>query len=300
MPQLIRIFIDVLVPVFGVAGAGFVAAKLVSLDHKPMGTLAYWLLVPAFIFRTLSDPAALDGPVVGMLASTVVTIAIVWAGFSLLLRNQPGERRVIDTMSASLGNVGNLGFPIVLFALGEAALPSAVIHFLATTVCIFGFGVAASSRLRSGHALVALKRVATTPAIVVMPFGFLMAATEWTLPTAPGRLVGLLADAMIPVMLLTLGMQLASSHIVVGLGRLSQLAMGKLVLMPLVFLGVATVVGLDGFALEAGLLLSAMPTAVLVALIGIEFDLQAEVASASILFTSIVSLATLSVLLALL
>lgn len=300
MPELLQIFVDVLFPVFGVAGAGYVAARLVALDHRPMGTLAYWLLVPAFIFRTLSDPAALDGPVVRMLAATIATIAIVWIVFSVALRRAAAERRVIDTMSASLGNVGNLGFPIVLFALGSAALPSAVIHFLATTVCIFGFGVAASARLRAGHPLVALRRVATTPAIVVMPFGFLMAANEWTLPVAPNRLIGLLADAMIPVMLLTLGMQLASSRIAVGLPRLSAVAIGKLVLAPLVFFAVAAMLRLDGVARDTGLLLNAMPTAVLVALIGIEFDLEAEAASASIMFTSVASLGTLSVLLALL
>lgn len=300
MPELIRIFIDVLLPVFGVAGAGYVAARLITLDHKPIGTLAYWLLVPAFIFRTLSDPASLEGPVVRMLATTVLTIAVVWILFGVGLRAVPGERRVIDTMSAALGNVGNLGFPIVLFALGEAALPAAAIHFLATTVCIFGFGVAASARLKTGHGLVALRRVVATPAIVVMPLGFLMAAGEWTLPTAPGRLVDLLADAMIPVMLLTLGMQLAASTVTVGFGRLSLVAAGKLVVAPLVFAGIAAIMGLSGFARDSGLLLSAMPTAVLVALIGIEFDLEAEAASAAILFTSVVSMATLSVLLALL
>lgn len=300
MPELIRIFVDVLVPVFGVAAAGFAAAKLASLDHKPIGTLAYWLLVPAFIFRTLSDPASLEGPVVGMVTSTVVTIAIVWTALRLMLRRRPEEEAVVDTMAAALGNVGNLGFPIVLFALGEAALPAAAIHFLATTVCIFGFGVAASARVREGNPRIALKRVVTTPAIVVMPLAFMMAAGEWTLPTAPNRLVGLLADAMIPVMLLTLGMQLASSRLTVGLHRLSLVAVGKLVLAPLVFLLVATIIQLEGFARDAGLLLNAMPTAVLVALIGIEFDLQAEAASASILFTSVASIATLSVILALL
>ena len=140
----------------------------------------------------------------------------------------------------------------------------------------------------------------TTPAIVVMPLGFLMAATEAQLPTAPSRLVDLLADAMIPVMLLTLGMQLAASRLSIGWKRLSGVAVGKLVLTPLVFLGVAAVFGLEGFARDTGLLLAAMPTAVLVALIGIEFDLEAEAASASILFTSVVSLGSLAVLLTLL
>ncbi len=299
MPELIRIFVDVLVPVFGVAAVGYGTARLAGLDHRPVGTLAYWLLVPAFIFRTLSDPAALEGPVVKMLLATVITISTVWVVMSWLLRRQPGERRVVDTMAASLGNVGNLGFPIVLFALGEAALPAAVIHFLATTVCIFGYGVTAAARLRAGSPIVAVKRVVTTPAIIAMPLGFMMAAAEWTLPTAPSRMIGLLADAMIPVMLLALGMQLASARLAAGVRRLGLISLAKLAVSPAVFAGVAALLDLRGFARDTGLLMAAMPTAVLVALIGIEFELEAEVATAAILLNSLVALGTLSVLLVL-
>jgi predicted permease len=235
-----------------------------------------------------------------MVLATIITISVVWVLMLLLSSGWPGERRAIDSMAATMGNVGNLGFPIVLFAFGEAALPSAVIHFLAATVCIFGFGVTAGARLQSGSGATALRRVVTTPAILVVPLGFLMAATEWTLPTPPDRLIGLLADAMIPVMLLTLGMQLASSPFTTAFKRLGTIAVAKLVVSPLIFVGVAAAFGLSGFARDTGILLAAMPTAVLVGLIGIEFDLEAEVASAAILLTSLISLGTLSVLLALL
>ncbi len=298
VPELLRIFIDVLVPVFGVAGAGYAAARIAKLDHRPLATLAYWLLAPAFIFRVLSDPTALDGPVLDMIASSMVTVSVVWIAIWFGLRRVPAERKVIDAMSSAMGNVGNLGFPVVLFALGEAALTAAAIHFLAVTTCIFGFGVTASSRLRSGSALTALRRVVTTPAILAVPAAFVAAATESTLPTAPDRFIGLLADAMIPVMLLTLGIQLASSHLAAGWRRLGLITGAKLVVSPLVFMAVAALLGLDGIPRDAGLVLAAMPTAVLVGLIGLEFDLETEVASAAILVTSVVAMGTLSVLLA--
>jgi predicted permease len=299
VPELLRIFIDVLLPVFGVAGAGYAAARIAKLDHRALGTLAYWLLAPAFIFSVLSDPAALDGPVIQMLASSFVSVSIVWIIVWMVLRREPGERRVIDAMSSAMGNVGNLGFPVVLFALGDAALAAAAVHFLAVTTCMFGFGVTASARLRSGNALTALRRVVTTPAILAVPAAFIMAASESSLPTAPDRFIGLLADAMIPVMLLTLGIQLSSSRLAAGWRRLGFITVSKLIISPLVFLAVAAVIGLDGVARDAGLVLAAMPTAVLVGLIGLEFDLETEVASAAILITSILSMGSLSVVLAL-
>ena len=299
VPELVRIFIDVLLPVFGVAGAGYAAARIAKLDHRPLATLAYWLLAPAFIFSVLSDPTALNGPVVQMMASSGVTVSIVWIFVWVSLRRQPGDRRVIDALSSSMGNVGNLGFPVVLFALGEAALTAAAIHFLAVTSCIFGFGVTAGSRLRSGNSLIALRRVFTTPAILAVPAAFIMAATESTLPTAADRFIGLLSDAMIPVMLLTLGIQLASTRVAAGWRRLSFITTAKLVLSPLVFLAVAFLFRLEGVPRDSGLVLAAMPTAVLVGLVGLEFDLETEVASAAILVTSVVAMGSLSVLLTL-
>ncbi len=299
VPELLRIFIDVLLPVFGVAGAGYAAARIAKLDHRPLATLAYWLLAPAFIYSVLSDPTALDGPVVQMIASSVITVSIVWTLVWVALRRESGGRKIIDSMSSAMGNVGNLGFPVVLFGLGEAALTAAAIHFLAVTTCIFGFGVTASSRLRSGSSLTALRRVVTTPAILAVPAAFIMAGTESTLPTAPDRFIGLLAEAMIPVMLLTLGIQLASTRVAAGWSRLSLITVAKLVVSPLVFLAVAFVIGLEGVARDSGLVLAAMPTAVLVGLIGLEFDLETEVASAAILVTSVVAMGSLSVLLTL-
>ena len=59
-------------------------------------------------------------------------------------------------------------------------------------------------------------------------------------------------------------------------------------------------IGLEGLARDAGIVQAAMPTAVLVGLISIEFDLETEVASAAILLTSALAIGTLSVVLALL
>ncbi len=296
MVELLRIFVDVLVPVAIVVAAGFAAARWWGLDHRPTGTLAYWLLAPAFIFRLLADPAAFAGPVGGMLGASLLTVAVLWVVMFLLLRQAPAERRVLDSMAASFGNVGNLGFPIVLFALGSEALTAAAIHFLAITIGVFVLGVSAAARLRSGSPAQAVLRVATTPAIAVAPVAFLFAGFEWELPTFADRSVDLMADAMIPVMLLTLGMQLASSRLMRGVRRIGLIGVAKLVLAPLIYLPLAAFFGLSGDFRDTGLLLAAMPTAVLVGLISVEFELETEVATGAILATSLAAFPTLGLL----
>lgn len=112
-----------------------------------------------------------------MIASSVITVSIVWALVWVTLRREPGSRKIIDAMSSAMGNVGNLGFPVVLFSLGEAGLTATAIRFLAVTTCLFGFGVTAGSRFCSGSSLIALRRVVTTPAILAVPAAFIMAGT---------------------------------------------------------------------------------------------------------------------------
>ena len=299
MLDLFRIFADVLFPVFGIAAIGFVAARRWRIPYEALSTIAYRILTPAFIFRILSDPAGFDGPIAKMMATSLGTVVVVWALMTLRLRRQSGERRTLDAMASTFGNVGNLGFPIVLFGLGERSLAPASIHFLSVTIGAFVIGVSMAARLRSGTVGDAIKRVALTPAIAVTPFALVASRAEWAPPEALARLIGLLADAMIPVMLLTLGIQLASSRLAAGWRRLGFITVAKLVVSPTVFLAVAALIGLEGVAHDSGFVLAAMPTAVLVGLIGLEFDLETEVASAAILVTSVVAMGTLSVVLTL-
>lgn len=298
MIELIRIFVDVLTPVVAVAAVGAFAARRWNLDYRPLSTVAYNFLAPAFIFRLLSAPTSLDGPIGGMIMATLITVSIVFGTMWLLLLRKPAEQRVLDAMAATFGNVGNLGFPIVLFALGSDALPEAGVHFLATTTSVFVLGIATAAHLRSRTFGESLKRMITTPALAVVIPAVLLNAGDVTQPQVMTRFIDLLAEAMIPVMLLTLGMQLVSTRLTPDFGRIGLIGVLRLVFAPLVFLGVAAAVGLSGDARDSGLLLAAMPTAVLVGLISLEYDLETEVASAAILATSGGALITVGALLA--
>ncbi len=297
MLELLRIFMNVLVPVFAVVAVGGFAAWRWDLDYRPLSNIGYRLLAPAFIFRLLSDPAGVDGPVFAMVIASFGTVVLVWLGFTLATYRTNREQRVLDSLAASFGNVGNLGFPIVLFALGEDALPAAGVHFLSITVGAFFLGIVTAARLRSGSAAEAVRRVVTTPAIAVTPFAVLAARTGGQLPLAITRFVDLLADAMIPVMLITLGMQLAHAAPAIRWGRVVGVAGAKLLGAPLVYLGLSALVSLGGEARDAGLLLAAMPTAVLVGLISLEYDLETEAATTVILAGSLASLLTLAIVL---
>ena len=109
-------------------------------------------------------------------------------------------------------------------------------------------------------------------------------------------MIGLLAGAMIPVMLFALGLQLVEQgriHLTTDV----MLASGvRLILVPLVGLLVAAPFGLTHIENAAGVLQAAMPVAVLVSIIAKENNIVPEFVTSVVVVSTLISVVTLSLL----
>jgi predicted permease len=200
---------------------------------------------------------------------------------------------------AVFGNVGNFGLPIIKFAYGERALVEATVYFLAILTISFVVGVGAAN-WHKGSRFTAAIAVFKTPAILALPPALLLNWQGWALPAFLGRGIELLADALIPTMLIALGVQLAS----VGLPRLNSdmiLASAiKLVGGAVLALILAIPFGLTGLERNIGVLQASMPTAVLASMIAVEHDLVPQFVITTVLVCTLASVVTLTVVLAIL
>jgi predicted permease len=197
---------------------------------------------------------------------------------------------------AVYGNVGNFGLPVITFAFGEEALPLAGIAFLTVNALAFFIGVTAAT----WHRLSPLRAVAMglrTPALLVALPAVLVNVGDVTLPLFADRSIGLLANAMIPVMLMTLGVQLAAMgrpqinrDVMLGSGL-------RLLLAPAVTAVLVAEFGLDGADAGVTIIQSAMPAAVFTSIIAIEHDLVPDLVTTTVLFTTLASAVTLTILL---
>ena len=137
-----------------------------------------------------------------------------------------------------------------------------------------------------------------TPGIVAVFPAFLVNGLNLEMPLFAGRAIGLLAGALIPVMLVTLGVQLAhmgrpafSRDVIIG-GSL------RLVVGPILALGLASFFGLTGIERGAGVFQASMPVAVLASLIALEHDLLPDFVTTTVLFSTLASAFTLTAVLA--
>jgi predicted permease len=299
--QLGEIFLNVITPVFALVLIGYVAAPRLGLEARTLSRFAYYILVPAFVFNVMSTATVEAALATKMIVYIVlVHLACAWLGYGVarLLRRPPAMVGAY-VLVAVFGNVGNFGLPLIEFRLGEAALVPATVYFLAIVIVAFVIGVAAAN-LQKGGSLGAILAVFKTPALLALPPALLVNGLNLTPPLLLTRITGLLGGAMVPTMLVALGVQLATTEaltidrdvvVASGLRLLGGAALALLIVVPF---------GLTGLERGAGVLQSAMPTAVLASIIALEYDLLPDFVTTAVLFSTLASVVTLTLLMALL
>ena len=295
------VFLEVLVPVFLVVGTGFLLARTVGTTPKNLTTLSYWVLGPVFVFSVLSN-AALDAGAVGRIAGITALTMVLVGALVALLGTVLGIGRSLtgaSVLTSIYGNAGNFGLAITAFALGDHALPIAglVLVVINTLGILIGVGLANFRERSLWHAT---RTALTSPLALALIPALLINIGDVELPIWVDRPVTLVAGAMIPVMLLTLGIQIAGMPRKLPSPVVALPIGAKLVAGPLVAFGLVSWLGLAGLAAQVVILMSAMPAAVFASLIALEHDLQADYVTSVVLIGTLVSAVTLPVVITLL
>lgn len=286
--DIARILLEILGPVLVLVVAGVAAGKWLSLPAQPLAKLAYWLIGPAFVFDALSHadlaPLMLGRLTLAAAGSFAVSGVIAY----IMSLNLPRDRRATIVTTGAYGNVGNFGLAIVLFSFDDSARPYAAVAM----VVVNGLGVILAVSLADGGR-VGFSRALRSPMTLMIPPALAVNSLDVDMPLIVDRPVGLLAGAIIPVMLVALGIQL---H---GIGRpifdfdVIRSLVVKLLVQPVVAIPIAAALGLTGAAAGAIVLQAAMPAAVFAAVIAIERDARADETAMIVVAGTLVSVLTL-------
>ena len=294
------VFLNVVTPVFILVAVGYFIGPLLKIEARPLSKTAYFLFVPAFVFNIISEAKISFELAVMMLCfAFVVQISVAVLGFLVgkMLR-QSREITAAFVLIATFGNVGNFGLPLIEFRLGEIARIPATIYFLATVFISFVICVGVASWARSGG-MTAVFSVFKTPAILAVAPAIMFNISGTEVPIFLSRLSGLLGQAMIPVMLVTLGIQMAEIEKFKIDFNVFAASTVRLIGGPLLAIFLVPLFGLHGIERDAGVLQAAMPSAVLASIIALEYKLIPEFVTTTVLFSTLYSIFTLTVILTL-
>lgn len=296
---MLGLFANNLLPVFLAAGAGYVLAWRLQIDPKPVAQLAFFVLAPCLVFQIILD-SSLPGDALARMVAFTATGMLVLAGLAAIAARALGWPRPLIAalvLVVLLPNSGNFGLSANLFAFGEYALAQASVFFITSAVLTFTVGVLVASLGRSSLR-VTLLGMLRVPAIWALAVAIAIVQTGTQLPVPLARTVHLLSQASIPVFMIVLGMQLYGRGIAgpwgpVALGTGMRLVGGAAV--GLVLVGI---MGLTGTARQAGVLQSAMPSAVITIVLATEYDVEPAFVTSVVISTTLLSPLTLTPLLA--
>ena len=301
MSSLVQIFLSDILPIFIVAGTGFVLARRVAVNVRTLSTVSFNALAPCLVFTLMvsSSISVLD---FGRMALFCVLVMAIRGVLARLIAVPLGLDRVTRAgflLVVVFSNSGNFGLPVVLFAFGREALAFATVYFVIAAVLSYTVGVflAASGRRSFLEALRGIRRVPTVYAVIAAA---IVLAFRVPIPIGVMRAITLMSDASLPMLMLVLGMQLQGARRPEHPGAVAVAVLLSLVVSPLLAFPLASAVGLTGPAFEAAVLQAAMPAAIVTTILAIEFDLDATFPTSVVFVSTVLSPLTVTLLIALL
>ncbi|QAB14228.1 AEC family transporter [Hydrogenovibrio thermophilus] len=307
--------LSILLPIFGLIAAGFISRKTGVMGQTAASELnrfVVWLALPALLFDIMANSnwSALYLPdfiLVYLIGSVgLFVLVLIWR----LKQGVPLADASIDSVSAAYSNTGYVGFPLLFLVFGASSqVPTTIASIIVVSIVFAmaiilietGLQAEASLRLKIKNVL---KAVFLNPLIVSPIAGMLFALSSWQLPQGVETFLTLLGGAASPAALISLGLFLAdavaSSNDNTTAARKTawQLTAIKLIAQPLLVAWLAlSVFEMDYELAMMAILLAALPTGTGPFMLAEYYRREAVTTAQTVLFSTVLSLVTLTLLL---
>jgi predicted permease len=298
---MLTLFVNVVLPVFIVAGLGYVVERRLHLPIAPFNQVVLYVLMPAFVFTSLLGvDFRSEEPIKITLFTFLLAIAMLALAF-VIVRAARLDRQTSSAfmLTAAFPNLGNYGLSVVLLAYGREGLAVGVIllavqSLYGITLAIFIASSGTASLARS------LGEVFRQPMIYTVLAGLFFNLSGVPVPGFVSAALALPSQAAIPLMLLVLGMHVAGTTGIERRGLVSVAVVTRLVIGTLVGWALTVALGLEGVARDVMIIGSAMPTAVFTILTATQYDARPRFVSDVVVVSTLASIVSVTAVLAVL
>jgi malonate transporter and related proteins len=288
--------------------------------ERVLSRLAFFVLSPALLFTVLAeaDVARLFSELLPVSAIAALVNITVFVVVAVAVWRRPVPETTVGALAAGYVNANNIGLPVSLYVLGDAATSVPVILLQLVVLAPIALAIldlstqrararevadAGGDRARLSVSRILLQPV-RNPLIIASVLGLVVAVTGVDLPApvlAPFELVG---GAAVPVVLLGFGMSLHGTRVLApGTDRRDVVLASalKLAVMPVVAWATGHFLfGMTGHTLFAVVALAALPTAQNVFNYAQRYDRGVVLARDTVLITTGLSIVVLVIVAALL
>ncbi|WP_251449612.1 AEC family transporter [Microbacterium sp. Marseille-Q6648] len=248
---------------------GYIIGRIDLLGEHARPVLArltFFVLSPFLLFVVLAeaDVRTLFSALLPVSAIAAVVVFGIYVLVAKLVWHRPAGDVVIGALSAGQVNSNNIGIPLSLYLLGSAAFPAPVI--LLQLLVFTPITMAILDAVTSGRSSLwkTLGRTAANPIVLGSALGTLVSVSGVDLPAIVMEPARLVADACVPVLLISYGISLYGQRVLGPSGRRRDILLAtglKLFVMPVVAWSAATLLGLSAQETLIVVVLAALPTA---------------------------------------
>jgi malonate transporter and related proteins len=310
--SLLPVIVDALVPIAFVILLGLFAGRAGIVKPESSGVLATLALdfcLPSLLFAATATMTTAElqnwrfflGIALGLLSIYVLALAI-----SLAVFRKPITPSSLQALNSAFPNMAFIGVPVLTAVIGASAVLSVVVGNLISSFVLLPLTLTfleAGSPAQQGHngssvvwssMLGALKK----PLVWAPLAGIVMAAAHIPLPSVAQKSFSLIGDATSGVALFTLGLLLSQQKLRVGAAVALNVVLKNLA-QPAAMWLLAVLLGVTGLQRREMILLGALPTASMTAMFAVQYNVYAEESDATILLSTVLSIATLGATIAL-
>ena len=301
LTELGSVYLNALLPLFMYCGVGVVVQKTLELDRATLSRLSVYVLLPPLFFSNLMQVQVPTQDILKVAAFCVLllgSMALVGRAYSALVRFDSASTSSA-VLSVTFFNAVNLGFPVALFAFGDEGLLLAGLLVAVNSIPHNGFSMYVAARgLMSRQE--SLRSLAKMPIFYVIGLAIILRVAGISIPDAVMSPITAMGQAAIPLILISVGMELASIQIRSLNPKLLGIVALRLCLGPAMALLVSSILGIDGLLQSVLILLASMPSAMAPIVYARVFGGNVESLTQAVFYSTIGCFVTLPILLMLL
>lgn len=298
MMYLSMIFFQIVAPILVLMAIGAFLQRKFTFNLKTMSQLITYCFMPAAVFLSIYE-TSVNKEVLGQITIFIVLFIGSQMLLSALLAKVLGLNKLESAVfknSIVLINSGNYGIPVaqMIFVTQPIGVAIQVILVIFQNMTTYTYGLYnLISSTKSGMAI--LRDFLKMPIVHALILGALMNMLNVPIPQMLRIPLEYIAGGFVAVALLILGMQLSQIQVRTMFNKMIIVScFTRLVLGPVIALGIIYLLGLDGVVAQSLLIASAFPTSRNSSSLALEYDIESDTAAQTVLFSTVVSCITVT------
>ena len=258
-----------------------------------LSRLTFFVLSPFLLFVVLSqaDVHTLFSALLPVSAVAAVAVFLLHAVIARFVWHRSIGETLVGSLSAGQVNANNIGIPLSVYILGSAALPAPIILMQLLVVTPISMAIFESVSTGQRRIVPIIRRTLRNPIILGSVLGVVVAVSGVRLPPIVHDPLSLIADACVPILLISYGISLSRTRLLGTSRRRRDIILAsalKILVMPATAWAAAIFVfGLSPADVFVVTVLAALPTAQSVFTYAQRYDVAEPIARDTVFISTV-------------